>query len=90
MTCFTIIHILSISYFFYIFTIFLNKTNGYVHRENRRMLIFRDEGSSSCLQSQEIAPLEQSPFGLSYRATPSGLVKEVVLDKVWVKHWEYK
>jgi hypothetical protein len=22
--------------------------------------------------------------------TPSGLVKEYVLDKIWVKHWEYK
>jgi hypothetical protein len=22
--------------------------------------------------------------------TPSGLVKEVVLDKILVKHWEYK
>jgi hypothetical protein len=22
--------------------------------------------------------------------TPSGLVKEDVLDKIWVKHWEYK
>jgi hypothetical protein len=22
--------------------------------------------------------------------TPSGLVNEVVLDMIWVKHWEYK
>jgi hypothetical protein len=22
--------------------------------------------------------------------TPSGLVKEDVLDKIWVKHWKYK
>jgi hypothetical protein len=24
------------------------------------------------------------------KRTPSGLVKEDVLDKIWVKHWEYK
>jgi hypothetical protein len=25
-----------------------------------------------------------------YDCTPSGLVNEVVLDMIWVKHWEYK
>ena len=27
---------------------------------------------------------------LGYIYTPSVLVKEVVLDKIWIKHWEYK
>jgi hypothetical protein len=27
---------------------------------------------------------------LNIVSTPSMLVKEVVLDKVWIKHWEYK
>jgi hypothetical protein len=34
----------------------------------------------------------EAPTSLTrtFTITPSRLVKEVVLDKVWIKHWEYK
>jgi hypothetical protein len=25
-----------------------------------------------------------------HNCTPTGLVNEVILDKIWVKYWEYK
>jgi hypothetical protein len=31
-----------------------------------------------------------SPLGGALSSTPSGLVNEVVLDMIRVKHWEYK